>query len=522
MRDHLAPFGSTVWDPEGERLLILRVPGLEPDVVNHVEEGAEYVGPEIADARALMLLADRGATVLPLDVLRQIVQERRVRDREFGRILRPAMAPGEHRIMAAPGDARRSPRLILRLGRPQVHDAQDADWDGWAKALGPKLDVELAQVRFVHIIADGDDVRLDADLVLQDLSRRASDEEERRRLAAEAAEKLRPQGEPDIPPAPVADLASFPQVQADSILPGGLGGSSGTAGSPPGTAPSSRSSYGASGWSPASRALSTARIGSGINWEPSPEPSGPFDVHADLDAFHIKRFETDPRHRAVQEQVDARVGPPKGEWVGLRESAMSMRQEGGSQSVAQADVPTPMRRAVRRPGLEGLDDLLASHATSSTRRARTGPAPRMDADDHAAGSIRGPASAREAMDLLDAEASSGASGKSPAESASLQLPGIKAVRDRLERSGYDVMVDPPLADVVLAAERERHPARVLVYAPPRLDLSQAKSILTAAKTLDADLALVVCTEADGEARERLIATRAKFVPPEAVPDLVLA
>jgi hypothetical protein len=100
-------------------------------------------------------------------------------------------------------------------------------------------------------------------------------------------------------------------------------------------------------------------------------------------------------------------------------------------------------------------------------------------------------------------------------------PGVKEIRERLAAAGYDVAPRAP-EGVALAAERARHPGRVLVFAPTRLDLAAATQVLDKAKRLDADIAFVVCEEADQDAKERFIATRGRWVAPDAVPSLVLA
>lgn len=488
LRGQLAPYGSLLWDPEGERLLVLRVPGAEPDVVNDIEEASEYVGAELAEARMIVLLGDRASTLVPPDVLRSLVQERHQRDREFARILRSAMKPGEHRIMPIPGDARRLPRLVLRLGRPQVQDADDNHWDAWAKVVGPELEGTMAGIRFVHMVADGDDVRLDADLVFHDLARRWSDEEERLRLASEAAEKMRP------------------KTAAPTVAPPVTPGAGSLNGVPPRGSSLSSATYGAvpQGVTDAVEALTAKRIRL-------------------PDEINVPQFETDPRHQAIQRAVDQTVGAPVGAWTGLKPversaSASSLDRlsrfdalASDSRSITDARGTAPARSAVddilasaerrtparaprtsasSRPGLEGLDDILAGRGA-----VRSG----------TSSGVRSSASAPVAP---------------PAPIT--YGPGVKELKDRLERAGYAIKDNPGMDQVVLAASRSRHPERVLVYAPARFDLAIAKHVLQAAKTLDVDLALIVCPEADQDAKERIIATRAKWVSPDAVADLILA
>jgi hypothetical protein len=64
--------------------------------------------------------------------------------------------------------------------------------------------------------------------------------------------------------------------------------------------------------------------------------------------------------------------------------------------------------------------------------------------------------------------------------------------------------------------------RVLVFAPARLDLPVAVKVLDLVRRMEADIAYVVCADADQDAKERFIATRGRWVAPDMVGQLVLA
>ncbi|HLF16290.1 MAG TPA: hypothetical protein VI796_02525, partial [Candidatus Thermoplasmatota archaeon] len=94
-----------------------------------------------------------------------------------------------------------------------------------------------------------------------------------------------------------------------------------------------------------------------------------------------------------------------------------------------------------------------------------------------------------------------------------------ALGERLAATGYQVLQDPGVAghEVDLAAERpEGYPQRIIAKFLPHLTPAAADALLAAARSLEADLALAVAPEADDEARKRFIATRAKWVAPDAL------
>ncbi len=513
LREHLAPYGSTLWDPEGESVLVLRVPGNEPDLVNDMEEAAEYVGAELHEAKALLLLGNTGSTVVPPEILTPIVQLRRKRDQEFAKAVRPSMKPGTHRIMAAPGDAKRLPRLIVRLPRATVAATEDADWDNLACTMGMELsdpgamslEAALQGVRFVHVVADKDEVRLDADLVLPDLESRWSNEQERRRLAVEAAAKL-------APPKPVID-ASLPLTSASKTVtatsndPLAAFDAAMAVKSTPTredrakmairreTAPSRTTS--------AAMGTYTSRRAMPLDWEASAEPSAaerqPFDIDAELDSFHRSRYESrpvevDPRHRVVQQEVDDLVGAPVERPTARRASASTSRS---------ATVGTG---ATVSPGtLRSIDDIIAGVGPVRPA-ARSASAPR--------------ASAATARSIPEPRAPITVAAPAP-KPVKAEAPGIAELRAKMEINGYE-FAPTGIEGIAFAAERAKHPMRVLAFGPAKLDLATAVKVLELVRAMDADVAYVVCAEADQDAKERFIATRGRWVAPDAVGQLVLA
>lgn len=183
-RDQLAPYGSLVWEDEHHRTLIVRVPGEQPDPVNHLEKAIDHISP--GDARGIthvLLVADRRAEAVPPQPVRDLMSDRVAFDRRECARLRDELGPHDHFFYTATGDPRRLARLALRLPRTSVHGLEDEDLDAFTTTLGPRLAAGQAKgVRAVYLIADRDDVRLDPDLFLPDLQARWSDADRRRRL----------------------------------------------------------------------------------------------------------------------------------------------------------------------------------------------------------------------------------------------------------------------------------------------------------------------------------------------------
>jgi hypothetical protein len=93
---------------------------------------------------------------------------------------------------------------------------------------------------------------------------------------------------------------------------------------------------------------------------------------------------------------------------------------------------------------------------------------------------------------------------------------------RLKALGFMTLASPGRHGIDLAAERaDGFPNRVIAFLPPALDVATADRVLAVARTVGVDQALVVCAQADAEARRRLIATKAKWLTAAEIPLLDL-
>jgi hypothetical protein len=186
MKQTLSPrYGSELWDPEGIRLLAVRVPRDEPDLVNDLESAVEYLAPgDVAAAAVTLFIGERRSHIVPTPTLKDLMAARVESDHAQAQRLRRELKPGEHKVFTAPADARRLPRLALRIGCASVADMDEPDLAPFTRAIGAHAREDpYSRVAAVHLIADRDDVRIDGDLFFQDLAERWADESERHRLA---------------------------------------------------------------------------------------------------------------------------------------------------------------------------------------------------------------------------------------------------------------------------------------------------------------------------------------------------
>lgn len=196
-------YGAQVWEGAGERILVVRVPRGEPDVVNDLEAAVEHLAPGDPDGiTAALLVGDDKTLAVPVHPFMELMAQRVRFDHEQCTQLRTRLAPGAHLTYRAPGDPRKVLRLALRVGHPSVQEVDDTDLDAWSAALGPDLDAgKLNGVRAVYLVADGDEVRIDAVLFFQDLRKHAADAKARHEMAAQVAAR---QGPPKPKPERVA------------------------------------------------------------------------------------------------------------------------------------------------------------------------------------------------------------------------------------------------------------------------------------------------------------------------------
>ena len=192
-------YGAQTWDGAGEKILVVRVPRGEPDVVNDLEAAVEHLAPNDADAiTAALLVGDDKTLAVPVHPFRELMAQRLRFDHEQCTQLRGRLSAGSHLLYRAPGDPKKVLRLGLRVARPCVQDVGDEDLAHWADTLVADLEAgRLNGVRAVYLVADGDEVRLDAALFFQDLRRHAADAKARRVLGWRPAHTWRGElGEP--------------------------------------------------------------------------------------------------------------------------------------------------------------------------------------------------------------------------------------------------------------------------------------------------------------------------------------
>ncbi len=402
MRETLASaYGSEVWEGAGQRILVVRVPSAEPDLVNDLEASIEHLAPgDVQDLTGCLLVGTERSLAVATHPLRDLMALRMASDRAQAQTLRRDLpAPHGHHLFRAPDDPRRHWRLGIRVPHDKVRDLDETDLQRIAGELGPRLEEpDLASVVAVYLVAATDDVRIDADLFFQDLrgrydpEARAREEAEALRLAEETNRRRREEERTAL----LQDLQTrFPRVAVAPVR----------------SAPEA------------------------VAWEAAPELG---EIHA-----------------AVDQIAPSAPSPP------APSSGPAVLSGPASAQGEPAAAPVP---AVAPP---------------------TPPAPP-------------PPPARP--------------------------PWSETLAASLKGAGYDLLWDPGVAGhtVDLAAEREGdYPQRVIVRLLDRLTPGDAEALLAAAKDLAADLALAVAPEAEDEARKRLIATKAKWLAPDALGQLRL-
>ncbi|HUR63198.1 MAG TPA: hypothetical protein VM241_01835 [Candidatus Thermoplasmatota archaeon] len=396
MKQALSPrYGSELWDPDGQALLVVRVPRDEPDLVNDLEGAVDYLSPgDVLAAKVTLFVGHQRSHIIPTPTLQGLMEARAALDRAQADAARRALKPGEHQVSQAPSDPRRLHRLLLRLPIAKVADVTEAHLAPFVSALGPLLRTPpLSQVRAVQLVADRDDVRLDADLFFQDLEERWHEERQRHELAqALAAQQA------------AATEAAAAAATAQNLLP---------------RAPL------------------------------APQPAAP-------------RTAVAPLRRPDQ---------------------------GGSWDATQA-VPLPPL-SLPEPPADGMGEVFEVGEPLPMARPG-GAAPR------------------------------GATAVQSPPIAPAPNPALAGLDARLKALGFTTLPSPGRHGIDLAAERaDGFPNRVIAFLPPVLDAATADRVLAVARTVGVDQALVVCAQADPEARRRLIATKAKWLTAAEIPLLDL-
>jgi hypothetical protein len=410
MKQALSPrYGSELWDPDGQALLVVRVPRDEPDLVNDLEGAVDYLSPgDVLAAKVTLFVGHQRSHIIPTPTLQGLMEARAALDRAQADAARRALKPGEHQVLQAPGDPRRLHRLLLRLPIAKVADVTEAHLAPFVSSLGPLLRTPpLGQVRAVQLVADRDDVRLDADLFFQDLEERWHEERQRHDLAQALAAQQAAAAE--------ASAAVAAQKQQEA----------------------------AAAAATAQSLLSRAPI--------APQPAAP-------------RTAVAPLRRPDQ---------------------------GGSWDASQA-APLPPAVSLPKPPADGMGDVFeVGEPLPMARPGATQAAPR------------------------------GAAATQP-PTAPVPNPALAELDSRLKALGFMTLASPGRHGIDLAAERaDGFPNRVIAFLPPALDVATADRVLAVARTVGVDQALVVCAQADTEARRRLIATKAKWLTAAEIPLLDL-
>src|SRR5688500_16424904 len=187
LRSTLAPpYGGQVWEGAGARILVVRVPRAEPDIVNDIEEAVEYLSPsDTQDLTAALLVGTERTHAVPTQPFADLMARRVQGDHDQCQELRRKVTSDTgHLVYRHPADPRKVLRLAVRIPHDTVQDLGDEDFARWATDLGPSLQAgKFAGVRAVYLIARKDDVRLDGDLFFQDLRARVAEEQERHAMA---------------------------------------------------------------------------------------------------------------------------------------------------------------------------------------------------------------------------------------------------------------------------------------------------------------------------------------------------
>jgi hypothetical protein len=198
-------YGGQVWEGAGARILVVRVPRPEPDIVNDIEEAVEYLSPgDTQDLTAALLVGHERTHAVPVQPFADLMSRRVQGDHQQCQDLRRRI-PTEtgHLVYRHPADPRKVLRMAVRLPHDTVQDLGDEDFARWSADLGPSLQAgKFAGVRALYLIARKDDVRLDGDLFFQDLRERVAEEQERHAMAGKLV--ARQAASPPPPPPRVA------------------------------------------------------------------------------------------------------------------------------------------------------------------------------------------------------------------------------------------------------------------------------------------------------------------------------
>jgi hypothetical protein len=547
MRTTLAPrYGAQVWEQDGSRVLVVRVPRDEPDMVRDVEEAVEVLNPgDVQGLTHALLVGEQRIHGVATQPFADLMAQRVEQDRVEAAAWRPKMAPGTHQVVRLPHDVRRLHRLVLRLRCGRVAELDDKELDGWAGELVPRFaEAPYSAVRVVHLVAAQDDVRLDADLFIQDLKTRWQESGLQARLAAELVAKQEDakrsrQKErdsllrdlrgrfPRIGTAPLkrmqsgeweADSGGGEPAHAEPAAGGPLG---------PRRVPSpadGRSARTAGGPAAPARDPMYAEIDSlGVPFSPSAEPArprgAPVEPEPPLEPPTAEHQGDAPSRTSSHVPRSRTADDDLGEVAGR---APAPEPEGHASPEAQ-DPPSEAQDHLSSPSQGGPVSPPAQLDRPDRLPARTAsPIPRPDQ----AGPVAAPMRSSPPPQLPPAPQRPGtvpaARPSQPAAPVAPAFPpDLLRLKAHLEARGFRVLLNPG-HDLDLAAERPGGDIkRVIARVMPRLGDAEAQSLLATSRALPIDLALAVAPEAEAAAKRRFIATKVRWVAPTDVDQLAL-
>ncbi len=451
-------YGADVWEGEGRRVLIIRVPRDEPDPVNDVEEAVEYVRPELLVDITHCLLVGAKAAQVYVRPMQDLMAERIALDARICEAMRAQLPQGlSHMTFQSPEDPRRRWRLAVRIPVPRIAEMSEHHLEDLAEGIGPQLATpRFKQLAAVYLITGQDHVRLEPAIFLPEMQEKWEDEERRQRAHLAIAAKLQEEKQqrdaerqrlmqemesrlervPSTPAEPVREVEPLFEAESTFITPSGpwttkaediieMGDSAATSPAAP---------------SPATRPTAPAPVGDAPSMA---------TIEGEAQRHIERRNDINHRLETLRARVDQAIG------------------------VAPATPKTRSGR-IRRP----IDpDFLA------------------DAPAKDAGFVAEP----EAPRKVDAR-------KDPKG----------ALRQRLISAGFEVLETPDIPGHIidLAAERPRgDPQRVVARFAERLDPTTAKELLKTARELEVDMVLCVTEHPEPEGQRLLVATKVKAMRP---------
>ena len=165
-------YGSCVWEGQGRKTLVIRVPNEIPDMIGDLEQAVEFVAPaHVKETTDCVLVGGKKVQALPMAPLRQLMSRRVALDQEQVTALR-AVLPSKlaTHLYRSPDDPKRLLRLGVSLPVHHIRDASDQDFEDMAKLIGPAIrEKKLDGLHCVYLVATEDHVRLQPGPFLDDV-----------------------------------------------------------------------------------------------------------------------------------------------------------------------------------------------------------------------------------------------------------------------------------------------------------------------------------------------------------------